>query len=251
MLTRHKASTQQTPPRTAEVQKQIEDDAKLAKRINMLPRSPIRKENNGILRSQIRKPSITSRRLAFDRGAGLKGTLRKDARLKKAQAQAGGISVVAAVGVSEVAAETPPHGLIVSDSESEEEATEANDPENWVGEAAPGSISKRLRSLFKQRVEAQDADKEEQIQDSVNLDSKETLDFMNENIAQSIPPHLRQKFAAATVASIRRLEWVSDRQMIGEVSDTMRELLRKPCTTLTGSTKAIRGQAHRTRRGRS
>ena len=60
MLTRHKASTQQTPPRSAEVQKQIEDDAKLAKRINMLPRSPTRKENNGRLRSQIRKPSITS-----------------------------------------------------------------------------------------------------------------------------------------------------------------------------------------------
>ncbi len=110
MLTRHKASTQQTPPRTAEVQKQIEDDAKLAKRINMLPRSPTRKGNNGILRSQIRKLSITSRRLAFDRGAGLEGTLWKDARLKKAQAQAGGISVVAAVEQSK------------AHSESEEEA---------------------------------------------------------------------------------------------------------------------------------
>ena len=62
----------------------------------------------------------------------------------------------------------------------------------------------------------------------MSMDSKETLDFMKGNIAQSIPPHLRQKFAAETVASIRRLEWVSDRQMIEEVSDTMRELLRKP-----------------------
>ena len=98
MQTRHKVSAQKTPPRTAQVQKQIEDDAKLARRIHMQPRSPTKKKkNNGILRSQIGKPSITSRRLAFDRGTGLKGTLRKDARLKKAQAQAGGISVVAAV----------------------------------------------------------------------------------------------------------------------------------------------------------
>ena len=108
MLTRHKASTQQTPPRTAEVQKQIEDDAKLAKRINMLPRSPTRKENNGRLRSQIRKPSITSRRLAFDKGVGLKGALRKDARLKTAQAQAGDISVVAAVEQSQAHIEDSP-----------------------------------------------------------------------------------------------------------------------------------------------
>jgi hypothetical protein len=56
MQTRHKSSTQQTPPRTAEVQKQIEDDAKFAKRISMLPRSPTKKENKGILTSQIRKP---------------------------------------------------------------------------------------------------------------------------------------------------------------------------------------------------
>ena len=56
------------------------------------------------------------------------------------------------------------HWLIVSDSESEEEAKEANEPENWVEEVAPSSIPKRLRSLFKCRVDAQDADKEEQIQ---------------------------------------------------------------------------------------
>jgi hypothetical protein len=106
MQTRHKSNTQQTPPRTAEVQQQITDDAKFAKRISMLPRSPTKKENNGIPRSQIRKPSITSRRLAFDRGVGLKGTLRKDARLKKAQAQAGGISVVAAVEQSKAHSES-------------------------------------------------------------------------------------------------------------------------------------------------
>ena len=58
----------------------------------------------------------------------------------------------------------PTGSIIVSDSESEEEAKEANEPENWVGEVAPTSISKRLRSLFKRRVDAQDADKEEQIQ---------------------------------------------------------------------------------------
>jgi hypothetical protein len=38
-----------------------------------------------------------------------------------------------AVGVSEVAAETPAHWLIISDSESEEEAKEANEPENCMG----------------------------------------------------------------------------------------------------------------------
>ena len=48
----------------------------------------------------------------------------------------------------------------------------------------------------------------EQDQPSMSMDSKETLDFMNGNIAQSIPPHLRQKIAAATVASIRRLDRV-------------------------------------------
>ena len=66
MQTRQKVSAQKTPPRTAEVQRQIEDDAKLARRIHMQPRSPTKKKkNNGILRSQITKPSITSRRLAL------------------------------------------------------------------------------------------------------------------------------------------------------------------------------------------
>ena len=151
MQTRHKVSAQKTPPRTVEVQRQIEDDAKLARRIHMQPRSPTKKKNNGILRSQIGKPSITSRRLALDKGVGQKGALRKDASLKTAQAQAGDISVVAAVEQSKV------H----SESEEDSEAKEANEPENWVGEVAPSSISKRLRSLFKRRVDAQDADKEE------------------------------------------------------------------------------------------
>ncbi len=57
----------------------------------------------------------------------MKGTLRKDARLKKAQAQAGGISVVAAVEQSKA------H----SESEEDSGAKEANEPENWVGEVAP------------------------------------------------------------------------------------------------------------------
>ncbi len=46
-----------------------------------------------------------------------------------------------------MAAEASAHWLIVSDSESEEEAKEANDPENLAGEATPKRSNKRLRSL--------------------------------------------------------------------------------------------------------
>ncbi len=53
----------------------------------------------------------------------------------------------------------PTGSIIVSDSESEEEAKEANDQENLAGEATPRSSNKRLRSLFKTRVDAQVADK--------------------------------------------------------------------------------------------
>ena len=182
MQTRHKASTQR--PRTAEVQKQIKDDAKLARRINMLPRSPTKKENNGIPRSQIRKPSITSRRLAFDRGAGLKGTLRKDARLKKAQAQAGDISVVAAVEQSQA---------------HNEDSSSSGDSEQEL-ETTPRGASKRLRSLFQAKALADrennkrngDDDKEgeqdQPPQNSVNLDSKETHAGLHEREHSSINP---------------------------------------------------------------
>ncbi len=52
--------------------------------------------------------------------------------------------------------------------------------------------------------------------------------YMQKNIAQSIPPHLRHQFTLATVACIRRFERDSDQQMVENVTDTMRELLRKP-----------------------
>ena len=134
MQTRHKVSAQKTPPRTAEVQRQIEDDAKLARRIHMQPRSPTKKKkkNNGILRSQITKPSITSRRLALDKGVGQKGALRKDASLKTAQAQAGDISVVAAVEQSQA---------------HNEDSSSSGDSEQEL-ETTPRGASKRLRSLF-------------------------------------------------------------------------------------------------------
>ena len=124
----------------------------------------------------------------------------------------------------------------IEDSPSSEEYEHEQEQEQEL-EITPRRANKRLRSLFQAKTLADrennkqigDDDKEgEQDQPSVSMDSKETLDFMKGNIAQSIPPHLRQKFAAETVTSIRRLEWVSDRQMIEEVSDTMRELLRKP-----------------------
>ena len=220
MRTRRTQYTHLEILRSPEIQNQIANDAKLARRIDNRFHSPIKKGNKEGIRktnNPLERTSKTAATRRLDFGDVREGQARQEGSSRASRRLA--------VGVSEVAAETPAHWLIVSDSESEEEAKEANDPENWAGEAAPRSISKRLRSLFKHRVEAQDADKEEQIQDSVNMDSKETLDFMNENIAQSIPPHLRQKFAAATVASIRRLEWDSDRQMIGEVTETMRELL--------------------------
>jgi hypothetical protein len=192
----------------------------------MLPRSPTKKESNGKPRSQKRKPSITIRRLAFGRGAGLKGPLRKDASMKKAQAQASDISVVAAVEHSQ--------------AHSDDSSSSGDSEQEVQLEATPRGSSKRLRSLFKAKAsagrednnrlgdDAQDGEQDQPPQNIENLDSKEPQDFMNENIAQSIPPHLRHQFAAATVASIRRLEGDSDRQMIGKVTETMRELLKKP-----------------------
>ena len=153
MQTRHKVSAQKTPPRTAQVQKQIEDDAKLARRIHMQPRSPTKKKNNGILRSQIGKPSITSRRLALDKGVGLKGALRKDASLKTAQAQAGDISVVAAVEQSQA--------QIEDDSPSSDEHEQEHEQELQI---TPRRANKRLRSLFQAKTLA-DRENNKQIGD--------------------------------------------------------------------------------------
>jgi hypothetical protein len=60
---------------------------------------------------------------------------------------------------------------------------------------------------------------------------------MNENIAQSIPTHLRHQFTLATVASIRRFERDTDQQMVENVTETMRELLRIEAAAFTASNR--------------
>ncbi len=134
-----------------------------------------------------------------------------------------------------MAAEAPDHWHIVPESESEEEEKEAEDLANWAGEATPRSSSKKLNSLFKIRVEAQRAGRVEELEQEDDHDhSIERSDgrvpqaYMKENIAQSIPPHLRQQFTLATVACICRFERDTDQQMVENVTKTMRELLRKP-----------------------
>ena len=69
--------------------------------------------------------------------------------------------------------------------------------------------------------------------------------YMTENIAQSIPPHLRQQFTLATVACICRFERDTDQQMVENVTETMRELLRKPPRAHAASIRTTRGQALR------
>jgi hypothetical protein len=144
-----------------------------------------------------------------------------------------------------VAAETPAHWLIVSDSESEEEAKEANEPENWVGEVAPSSISKRLRSLFKRRVDAQDADKEEQIQaqeiqglareiqaQEGEHDQNMEKSSLAVNIAQTVPALLRQEIEFSVVNSKPAQRGQGDgslrKESVDGVMGVMRDLLRKP-----------------------
>ena len=80
MQTRHKSYTQQTPPRTAEVQQQIDDDAKFAKKISMLARSPTKKGGRGKPGSKQLRTSITPKRLAFG-GVGSKGQVKKGASI--------------------------------------------------------------------------------------------------------------------------------------------------------------------------
>ncbi len=80
MQTRHKSYTQQTPPRAAEVQQQIDDDAKFAKKISRLFRSPTKKGGRGKPGSKQRRTSITPERLAFG-GVGSKGQVKKGASI--------------------------------------------------------------------------------------------------------------------------------------------------------------------------
>jgi hypothetical protein len=99
----------------------------------------------------------------------------------------------------------PTGSIIVSDSESEEEAKEANDQENLAGEATPRSSNKRLRSLFKIRADAQVADKVEELEQApvVPRDISDSVGDARANIAQMIPAHLRQEFSASVVNSMR------------------------------------------------
>jgi hypothetical protein len=95
------------------------------------------------------------------------------------------------------------------------------------------SSNKKPRSLFKVTAgltKIKQGDAQEDAHDHIieRADSRVPQAYMTENIAQSIPPHLRQQFTLATVACIRRFERDSDQQMVENVTETMRELLRKP-----------------------
>jgi hypothetical protein len=189
MRTRRTQYTHLEILRSPEIQQQIAKDAKLARRIDNRFHSPMKKgnkEGNRKTNNPLERTSKTAatRRLDF-------GDVKEGQARALAQAQAGGISVVAAVEQSKV------H----SESEEDSEAKEANEPENWVGEVAPSSISKRLRSLFKTRVDAQVADKVEELEQApvVPRDISELVGNAGANIAQVIPAHLRQEFSASVV----------------------------------------------------
>ena len=77
MQTRHKSYTQQTPPRTAEVQQQIDDDAKFAKKISMLVRSPIKKGGRRKPGSKQMRTSITPKLGACIRRRGIERASKK------------------------------------------------------------------------------------------------------------------------------------------------------------------------------
>jgi hypothetical protein len=136
---------------------------------------------------------------------GLKGALRKDARLKTAQAQAGDISVVAAGEQSQA------H---IEDSPSSEEYEHEQEQEQEL-EITPRRANKRLRSLFQAKTLADrennklsgDDDKESitrgiQAQEGEHHQNMEKSSLAV-NIAQTVPAHLRQEFAASVVNSIR------------------------------------------------
>ena len=128
MRTRRTQYTQLEILKSPEIQLQIANDAKLARRIDSRFHSPItkgNKEGNRRTHNPLEKTSKTAahRRLVFG-------------DVKEGQARQEGSSRASrrlAVGVSEVAAETPAHWLIVSDSESEEEAKEANERTGELG----------------------------------------------------------------------------------------------------------------------
>jgi hypothetical protein len=80
MQTRHKSSTHQRPPRTAEAQQQIDNDARFAKKISMPARKPTKKGGSGKFGSRQVRTSITPKRLAFG-GVGKKKQVQKGASI--------------------------------------------------------------------------------------------------------------------------------------------------------------------------
>jgi len=138
MRTRRTQYTHLEILKSPEIQLQIANDAKLARRIDSRFHSPItkgNKEGNRRTHNPLEKTSKTAAHRRLDFGDVKEGQARQEGSSRASRRLA--------VGVSEVAAETPAHWLIVSDSESEEEAKEANEPENWVG--AGGSPNKHVQ----------------------------------------------------------------------------------------------------------
>ena len=128
MKTRSMLFIPQGMPKTPEIQQQIANDARLARQMSNRFHSPIKKgnkEGNMSIHNPLERTSKTAapRRLEF-------GDMKEGQARQKGSSRA---SRRLAVGVSKVAAEAPAHWLIVSDSESEEEAKEANEPENCMG----------------------------------------------------------------------------------------------------------------------
>ena len=130
---------------------------------------------------------------------------------------------------------------------SHDEAQEGDHDQNMEGSSLAEETRmahKKLRSLFKEMRK----DKENQLAalaDELKQGPIEPQAYMQEIIAQSIPPHLRHQFTLATVACIRRFERDTDQQMVENVTETMRELLRKPPRAQPCSIRTTRGQALR------
>jgi hypothetical protein len=172
MKTRSTHFTSQGTPKTPEIQQQIANDARLARRISKRIHSPNKKgskKGNRRIHNSLEKTSKTAKPRRLEFGDMNEGQARQEGSSRASRRLA--------VGVSEVAAEAPAHWLIVSDSESEEEAKEPNDLANVAGEATPRSSNKRLRSLFKMRVDAQVADRVEELEQAPGVPKYKRLSW--------------------------------------------------------------------------
>ena len=161
MQTRQKSYTQQTPPRTAEVQQPIDDDAKLAKKICMLAPSPIKTGGREKPGSKQLRTSTTPKRLAFG-GVGSNGQVKKRASItpKRLAIKIEENAQVQVSGASEDAAAD--HWRVQDGDESDLAAVEHSHDEAQEGEhdhnMEESSLAeetrmahKKLRSLFKER----------------------------------------------------------------------------------------------------